>query len=174
MSKLNIKYFKLEELKEKLSKRIKNIDAEIQAWKKVEILTKKDGSAFKQLQKNFKNAKITNLINYDINIYFHNGSTYTEASINIETAENNTGKREISRSSYCNKYYYFLSVEEIKQKIDERIQQLEEEKKQKLNCLNNLENESIIKSLLNIQKEYNDLYKREDTTLYYLLFELFY
>lgn len=174
MSKLNIKYFKLEELKEKLSKRIKNIDAEINAWKKVEILTKKDGSAFKQLQKNFKNAKITNLINYDINIYFHNGSTYTESSINIETAENNTGKREISRSSYCNKYYYFLSVEEIKQKIDERIQQLEEEKQQKLNCLNNLENESIIKLLLNIQKEFNDLYKREDTTLYYLLFELFY
>ena len=174
MSKLNIKYFKLEELKEKLSKRIKNIDAEINAWKKVEILTKKDGSAFKQLQKNFKNAKITYLINYDINIYFHNGSTYTESSINIETEENNTGKREISRSSYCNKYYYFLTVEEIKQKIDERIQQLEEEKQQKLNCLNNLENESIIKLLLNIQKEFNDLYKREDTTLYYLLFELFY
>ena len=174
MSKLNINYFKLEELKEKLSERIKNIDAEVNAWKKVEILTKKDGSAFKQLQKNFKNAKITNLINYDINIYFHNGSTYTESSINIETEENNTGKREISRSSYCNKYYYFLTVEEIKQKIDERIQQLEEEKQQKLNCLNNLENESIIKLLLNIQKEYNDLYKREDTTLYYLLFELFY
>ena len=174
MSKLNIKYFKLEELKEKLSKRIKNIDAEINAWQKVEILTKKDGSAFKQLQKNFKNAKITNLINYDINIYFHNGSTYTESSINIETAENNTGKREIARITCNYKNYYLLTVEEIKQKIDERIQQLEEEKQQKLNCLNNLENESIIKLLLNIQKEYNDIYKREDTTLYYLLFELFY
>lgn len=174
MSKLNIKYFKLEELKEKLNKRIENINAEINAWQKVEILTKKDGSAFKQLQKNFKNAKITNLINYDINIYFHNGSTYTESSINIETEENTTGKREIARITCNYKNYYLLTVEEIKQKIDERIQQLEEEKQQKLNCLNNLENESIIKLLLNIQKEYNDIYKREDKTLYYLLFELFF
>lgn len=51
-------YKNLEDIKKEFEKRIDNHAALLEAWEKVERVTKKDGSDFKALSKNFNNATV--------------------------------------------------------------------------------------------------------------------
>ena len=107
----------LEKIKMDLEKDIADNKSKVEAWKKVTYPTKKDGSAFKIMSKNFDGATYGKRDYYSNNLYL---------KTTIECNRNNSSYW-INDYIYCGDKYKEDTLEEIKEKVLERIEYLKDE-----------------------------------------------
>lgn len=121
-------YKNLEDIKKEFSKRIAEHETLLEAWEKVERVTKKDGSNFAALGKNFKNAKIREnqySIRPDklLTVYgWTSDNRYIEEDINTtDHADRYNGRaidpERIIKESYITPYY-IKTVDELFEDIE--------------------------------------------------------
>lgn len=111
----------LEQIKMDLKKDISDNKLKVEAWKKITYPTKKDGTPFKIMSKNFDGATYGKR-NYDSNLLY--------LEITIECHRNNS-QYWIDDNIYCGDKYKEDTLEEIKEKVLERIKYLKNEIKSK-------------------------------------------
>ena len=122
------KYDKLEDIKKEFNKRIDEHETLLKAWEKVERLTKKDGTNFAILSKNFKNATVRNneySLRPDKQIHVY-GITKNNAYIGEDISTTDHADRydgraiapeRIIKESYLTPYY-IKTVDEIFEDIE--------------------------------------------------------
>ena len=117
------------EIKKNLEKYIAEHEAKAAWWKKVERLTKKDGSGFKVFSKNFKNARIyANYMQRNVIAVggWVNGSGYIDDELDlweyVDHTELNPEEHTIIKESPWSREYFYLTVDEVFAKIEKRIQ----------------------------------------------------
>ena len=114
----------LEKIKMDLEKDIADNKLKVEAWEKVTYPTKKDGTAFKIMSKNFDGAKYGKL--------YYSDSVYLQ--ISIECNRNNS-QYWVYDDICCGDRFKEDTLEEIKEKVLERIKYLKNEIKSKENQL---------------------------------------
>ena len=126
----------IEQIKKELQERIEEKEALLQAWENVERLTKKDGSDFSVLSKNFKNATVKEkefslTPSKKIQVYAQTKS-FKYVNDDIETVElvkyskiQPEAERIIKEP--CLEAYFFLTVSELFDKIAERIETIKQQ-----------------------------------------------
>lgn len=130
----------LEQIKMDLEKDIVKNKSKLETWKRVTYLTKKDGSPYKIMAKNFENAKYGTRFN----------TFYLEIS-----CECNNNQYKVYDEIFCGDKFKEDTLEEIKEKVVERIEYLKnkvESQKHQLTII-----ESIYKEF---EQSYNDICKR--------------
>ena len=118
-----------ENLKKELARRLIYQQAAKKAWANVEFLTKKDGSPFANLRQNFNNLSVTDepyslrKNEKKLTVYFDaNGWRYESISntICVKYSQFKPEENRIIKERGLEPYF-FLSIEEIKILINERI-----------------------------------------------------
>lgn len=120
----------LEKIKMDLEKDIADNKSKVEAWKKVTYPTKKDGTPFKIMSKNFDGATYGKRDYYSNNLYL---------KTTIECNRNNS-QYWINDNIYCGDNYKEDTLEEIKEKVLERIEYLKdkiESKERQLEIIDN-------------------------------------
>lgn len=118
--------------------------AALEAWKKVNHITKKDGTEFKYISKSFENAKI----DYDflgrpvLKVYFHDDCNgYSRDEIDLYSSYNAYSKKQkYPENTYINKVHYLTPIEAM-EVVNEKIKYYENvinEKKETLKKLESL------------------------------------
>lgn len=121
----NYIYRDIEKIRKDFEEKIAEHSAAIAAWKAVERQTKKDGSDFASLAKNFKNARLQAraICGNDLAVGFRVGYKYETDKINItrtvQRNEDTTGRQLVKEPGLYP--YYTLSVDEIFCRIEETI-----------------------------------------------------
>lgn len=180
-------YYNIEDIMKEMNKRIAETGAFIEAWKNVKFLTKKDGTPFKNMSKNFEGAKyipISYAMQADENelkIYAYiREAGYISDTIpcyEIVKYMNNSDKPTHKPENLAPKIpmlnqIYIYDMEDIKEAIANRIEylanRLEDLKKQKENAVMAFENykKAIEEAKKNLAK---DSLKNENNDLYYLV-----
>lgn len=123
----NYIYSDIEKIRKDFEEQISRHSALIEAWKAVERQTKKDGSDFAILSKNFKNARLKASVLYgnDLEVFCRVPSSYkyeTESISTVHTVEKgeDTTGRQLITGKWL-KPYYVLSVDEIFREIEKKI-----------------------------------------------------
>lgn len=99
----------LEQIKRDLEKDIVKNKSKLETWKRVTYLTKKDGSPYKIMAKNFENAKYGTRFN----------TFYLEIS-----CECNNNQYKVYDDIFCGNKFQEYTLEKIKEKVIERIEYL--------------------------------------------------
>lgn len=136
-------YKNLEDIKKEFNKRIEEQKTLLEAWEKVERATKKDGSNFVALAKNFKNATIKNneyvlRPSKKIHVYgITKNNKYVDDSIEtnelVKYAKRHIDADRILKESYLEPWYektvdeIFEDIEERKETLRKNIKNFEEE-----------------------------------------------
>ena len=121
----NYIYRDIEKIRKDFEEQISRHSAAIAAWKAVERQTKKDGSDYAVLSKNFKNARLQArvLFGNDLVVGYYVGHKYETDKVNtthtVNRGEDTTGRQLINESGFCP--YYILSVDEIFCEIEKAI-----------------------------------------------------
>lgn len=105
----------LEQIKIDLEKDITDNTAKIKAWEKVTYPTKKDGSAFKIMSKNFDGAEYRKM-------YHDSDSLCLQTSIECNT---NNSQYWVYDNIHCGDKFKEDTLDEIKEKVLERIEYLQ-------------------------------------------------
>ena len=134
-----------EELKKKIEEDIRYYENRIELWKRVEIVTKKDGTPYKNFNQNFKNADVGKYYPVEdwanpyltVADHFRNSKGHWEwfddhmeiyvIKYNKRLPEHNE-EREVRH--WCGQPREVMTFDEIRSEIDHRIAELEEHKKQ--------------------------------------------
>lgn len=135
----------LEQIKMDLEEDIARNKYRVEAWKNITYLTEKNGSPYKIMAKNFENAKYGKL-------YRSLDSVYLEVSIEFNRNDN---RYKVYDEIFCGDKFKEDTLEEIKEKVVERIEYLKnkiESQKHQLTII-----ESIYKEF---EQSYNDICKR--------------
>lgn len=121
-----------QEIKNTLEKYIAENEAKAELWRKVERITKKDGTDFKAFAKNFGNARIyANYMRRNVIAVsgWVNGHNYISDEIDlweyVDSTKLNPEEHEIIRESAWTREYFYLTVSEVFDKIAETIETLE-------------------------------------------------
>ena len=121
--------YKLNDIIEKLNKSKNDYILKIELWKKVERVTKKDGTEFAVLSKNFKNARIVPATvsirpAYEIQVNdFVSGryiSDYFDITPIVRYYAGDVAPERIIKESFLEPYFN-MNVEEIEKEIKRRI-----------------------------------------------------
>lgn len=107
----------LEQIKMGLEKDIASNKSRIEAWQNVTYITKKDGTPYKTMAKNFENAKYGKLHHYL-------DSFYLEVSIECNI---NNNEYKVYDEIFCGDKFKEYTLEEIKEKMVERVEYLKDE-----------------------------------------------
>lgn len=134
----------LDTIETNLKRRLAQNIAALEAWKKVEHLTKKDGSEFKHISKSFENAKIDyNFLGRPIlKVYFHDDyNGYSSDEMNLYDSYNAYSKtQKYPENTYADKVHYLTpseAMEDVNKKI-ECYENVINEKKETLEKLESL------------------------------------
>ncbi len=119
----------MEDIEKRLNGYMEENAARIDAWKNVERLTKKDGSDFQSLGKNFKNANIETgvcgnelKVNYRYGEYGRKyGNDYIYIRKNVEDAKKPIEESRIINERFL-KPYFFQNAEELFEEINKKIE----------------------------------------------------
>lgn len=123
----NYIYRDIEKIRKDFEEQISRHSAAIAAWKAVERQSKKDGSDYAVLSKNFKNAALQArvLFGNDLVVGYYVGHKYETDKVNtthsVSRGEDTTG-RTLIQPGGCLKPYYYLSVNEIFEEIGKQIE----------------------------------------------------
>lgn len=104
----------LEQIKMDLEEDIARNKYRVEAWKNITYLTKKNGSPYKIMAKNFENAKYGKL-------YRSLDSVYLEVSIEFNRNDN---RYKVYDEIFCGNKFQEYTLEKIKEKVIERIEYL--------------------------------------------------
>lgn len=159
-------YRNLKDIQNELNKRIRENEAKLELWNNVEFLTKKDGTAFKVMSKNFKNANYTtepyhmrdceNILRVHGRI---NNAYYDDEIRCYGAAKNLKGAKEKVQNIFKHPYMedlYKYDLDDIKEAIEERKQYL-------INDIKSLEEQ-----LSQAEEIYNNVMKLHNQTMEYL------
>lgn len=124
----------LENIKRNLERRIDEYETLLVAWKNVSFPTKKDGSPFKNLARNFEGATLTgnkNTLNRQLIVYTHSRlNGYIDDGIDCygytTTMNPTTLQRMKDKPQNVGDFYYIYDLDDIKEEINEKIKFLEE------------------------------------------------
>lgn len=150
-------YYNLDGIKTALKKKIEIKKAYLNCWESVEFITKKDGTPFKILSKNIVNARIVKPQytlqdgeNELIVGCWCDAAGYVNDYINIyRLVKDLDDKKRVKTENYLPKHslleqVYVFDIEDIKEAVNDRIEQLK-------NLITQLENE-----LLKVDNIYNN------------------
>lgn len=177
----------IEDIKKEIEKEIDVSSCLLDAWKKVEFVTKKDGKPFSVMSKNLKNADYK-LSQYATMYYEKQLIVYTYSdkagyindcincyeTIKYMKDENKLAKKEnyiVIGGFYEDQYLY--DIDDIKQAINDRIERLEKRLKSLKNQLKISDTVyhdfkwNFVKLISNLQATTID--DSNDTTLFYLI-----
>lgn len=130
---------RLDKIKKDLNSYIRDYEAQIKALENVEIVTKKDGKPFKNLDRNFANAKVRpGIISGFMTLYVgYINQNYDYVTVDLYKSLSDEEYKEISdnKDKYKGKLIakdgifnpiYEYSIEEIPELIDKEIEQFKE------------------------------------------------
>lgn len=182
-------YRNIEDIEKEMDKRIAETGAFLEAWQNVTFPTKKDGTPFKNMSKNFKGAKFVpnpyamQAHENELEIYACARNTgYIKDTIScyeivkyMSNSDKPTRKPEnlAPKVSMLNQIYIY-DMEDIKEAIANRIEylanRLEDLKKQKENAKTAFTNYK--KAIEEVRKNLaKDTFKNENNDLYYLILD---
>lgn len=121
---------RIKEIKEELNKEIKTNECKIKAWRSVKRLHKKDGSNFAIRSKNFSGCSVDSKSTAwpKLTIYYHDPSRgYNSEVICLYVFDDDkkSGRPLIKLNGY--RPYYELTIDEIFERITEKIKDLEQQ-----------------------------------------------
>ena len=118
-----------QEVKKDLEKSLREHEAKAEWWKKVERVTKKDGSNFKIFSKNFSNCRIyANYMQRNVIAVggWVDGSGYVDDEMDlweyVDNTELNPDEHTIIKEAVWSRAYFYLTVDEVFQKIATQIE----------------------------------------------------
>lgn len=166
-------YYKLEDIKKELEKRIREDKAKLQAWEKVEIVTKKDGKPFANMSKNFVNAKYYNssslsAYSYELEVFTRDetGKCLCDTMNCYELVKYLDEEKQTKTQNYMPKesfleQHYKYDMEDIKQSLEDKKTYYAEHIQSLKNQLENIE--EIYNNTMALHKQMMD-YLRNATT----------
>lgn len=132
----------IEKIMKEINESIERYQAEIEAWQKVEVKTKKNGEEYQNIKRAITGAKV-NARSYDdethpkMYVFFKSGHKYEEDWIDLYFYLDNLPENDPRRKNYTRQLFRqtcMKTTEEIKESINERIkirtEQIESLKKQ--------------------------------------------
>lgn len=124
-------YYNIENVKQVLNNRIAENIAYLEAWKKVNFPTKKDGNPFKVMSKNIEGAVYSDGLNADLTVYtYTHNCGYKNDTINcyeyIRYLKDDNKKNK-TENYYNVGYsgYYVYDLDDIKEAVKKHIEYLE-------------------------------------------------
>lgn len=178
----------LEEVIERLDSYIKANEGRVEALKKIEFPTKKDGSEFAVFSKNFTNCRIESDVtmnphNLKLSYYYNDGvRTFNEDWINLylyidEMAKDDPRREKANPHITLLRDSYSLTVQETKQAIADRIslyeKYIEEYKQAKEKATKDYKTlKAKINEVHELIKSYEEKDYTKPNTLYYSFCDL--
>lgn len=154
----------------------------LEAWENIKRLSKKDGSDFSSLSKNFNGLKVIKEIHSlfpeerELTIYFKsNGKCESDSVSNVEMVR--YSKRNVDKSRVVKEQYlearYLLTINEIFENIECKKNQLKANIDKYTKQFENIDNKyKELKEKLSSVKSFLMIEKERDLALYYTMQEL--